>query len=290
MRRWVLAGLAVVGVVVAIIAATTLVGRSGDRAAAAPPLSVTVEQYRTDEVARTVKLAVRNTGDTTIEVVDAELVAPSFTPAGQVTTTALVPPGGLRVDIRSGYGRGRCTGPPDQLVSEPASVRLGVRQPNQDIARVTLPLPYPNELLNRLLRLDCQQEALLRIVTVAFGPLRPTADGALAGTLVLTRQSGAEPVTVHDVDGSVLISVDPEPADRPPPLGTLAGGAARLEMPVRVDAERCDGHALGEIKKPYVFPVWLRIGATEQNTDVAVTEADKVTLFEMVRQRCHLAK
>ena len=253
---------------------------------AAPPpakLHATAEQWRTDEVARNLAVALHNDGTVPLRVTRVQLVLPSFTGAGTVEKEALLPVGGLRVDVPVPYGTGTaCDGP--SPAAAPSQAIVDVAPEGGPVSRVTLDLPHPNERLDRLLRQDCLAARAARSVSLTFGPWTSTPDGALRGSLVVTRAAGAGPaaVTVAELGGNVLYTLKP---DR---LGDLAAGAPSVAFGLRADALDCDPHAVAEVKKPYEFPVRLVLGGEDVPTQVAVAEGDKLTLDTMLRARCGL--
>ncbi|GAB7047116.1 hypothetical protein [Catenuloplanes indicus] len=272
-RRPVLIGVVVLGAAAACAAAPSDVPEV--------PLSAELVQHRTDQVARTVKIQLSNRGDAPVQVVRAELRSPSFTGAGPIDTDTLVLTGDVRTDIRIGYGRGVCTGPARTLTAEPATAVLGVRN-GDGVREVALPLPHPSELLTSLLRADCEQAEVARVATATLTGLAERPDGALDATVRLTRTGGTEPVRMTEIRGSVLYTLTAAPGTH-----TLAAGAATLDVPLTIDANRCDPHALGEVKKPYEFPVWLAVGdAPAVYTLIEVPPAAQEILFGFVHRRC----
>ncbi len=250
-------------------------------AVAAPRLRVTAEQWRTDEVARNLAVALRNDGDVPVRVSRVELRLPSFTGAGAVPTEALLPVGGLRVDVPVPYGTGTACA---AASSAPSHVVVDAAPEGGPTSRMTLPLPYPNVLLDRLVRQDCQIARAARSVSVGFAPWRPTRAGWLRGGLVVTRAAGAgsAPVTVADLGGNVLYNV------KPVQLGALPAGVRTVTFPLVADVVDCDPHAVAEVKKPYEFPVRLVLGSENVPTTVTVSAADRLTLDTLLRRRCGL--
>ncbi|GIJ03191.1 hypothetical protein Sya03_25430 [Spirilliplanes yamanashiensis] len=249
----------------------------------APKLHATAEQWRTDEVARNLAVALHNDDTVPLRVTRVQLVLPSFTGAGVVDKEALLPVGGLRVDVPVPYGTGTaCAG--ESPAAAPSQAIVDVAREGGPTRRVTLDLPHPSERLDRLLRQDCLAARAARSVALTFGPWTSTPDGALRGSLVVTRASGAgpDPVTVAELGGNVLYTL------RPDRLGDLAAGAPTVAFGLRADALDCDPHAVAEVKKPYEFPVRLVLGGEDVPTQVTVTENDKLTLDTMLRARCGL--
>jgi hypothetical protein len=285
-----LVAVAVAAVAVAGAVAVRLAsGGSAAADAASLKLRVTAEQWRQHEVARQVAIALYNDGPVPVRVSRLELVAPSFDGLAAVAVDALLPPGGLRVDVPISYGIGRCDGVNTTPSAEPSTVLVEATPAGGRARTLTLRLAQPNPMLDKLLRNDCEQARLRRAVaTVHFGGWRADAAG-LRGTVVVERGAEDTPVTLQDLTGSIMYSLDPDPAGRPRPLGTLAAGQRRLVVPVTARPGRCDQHALAEIKKPFVFPAWITLGDGERRyTEIAVSDPDRKLLDRMLRRVCHL--
>ncbi|MDR7321322.1 hypothetical protein [Catenuloplanes niger] len=270
----------------AIAVAATVVHVTADRTGVAEPaipLGAELVQHRTDQVTRTVKIQLSNRGATPVRVVRAELRSPSFTGAGPIDTDTLVLTGDVRTDIRIGYGRGVCTGPARSLTAEPATAVLTVRDGDRT-REVALPLPYAGELLTSLLRADCEQTEVARVATATLTGLAERPDGALDAVVRLTRTGGTEPVRMTELRGSILYTLTPV-GER----AGLAAGQATADIAVTIDSNRCDPHAVGEVKKPYEFPVWLAVGdAPAVHTLIEVPAAAQEILLGFVHRRCGL--
>ena len=125
-------------------------------------------------------------------------------------------------NIRIPYGTGRCTGndtdnaatdgtgEPAAVASEPAAVVLRVRTADGRERPVRLELPHPDALLDRLLAADCRAAWLAAVATVGFDGWMETTGGALRASLVVERVGSAAPITVHDLEGSVIYRITPE--------------------------------------------------------------------------------
>jgi hypothetical protein len=269
----------VVVAVAATVAAATLHGGSTPDEEPVP-LTAVLMQHRTDQVLRTVKIQLTNRGDTPIQVVRAELRSPSFTGVGPIDTDTLVPAGDLPTDLRIGYGQGVCPA----AAAAPATALLTIDAGGRT-REVALPLPYPSELLDSLLKADCEQAEVHRTATATLAGLTPRPDGALDAVVRLTRVGGAEPVVMTDLKGSILYNLTPVATS--PPYGTLGTGQAMVDIPIVIDTFRCDPHAVGEVKKPYEFPAWLAVGdAPTVYTLIDVPAPDQATLFALVRENC----
>lgn len=89
---------------------------------------------------------------------------------------------------------------------------------------------------------------------MSFAPGWTRRGDSAFGTLVLSRRSGALPVTVSAVDGSVIFTLRE--------TGTLPAvlQAEDVRVPVEALPSRCDPHALAESKRTFVFAIATAIG------------------------------
>ena len=63
------------------------------------------------------------------------------------------------------------------------------------------------------------------------------------------------------------------------PLARLDAAHPTASVPVVLTQARCTGHAMGEIKKPYLFLVWFGPpGTAGQAVELPVSAADKTRL------------
>lgn len=216
--------------------------------AAAPQLAAEVKQYRADIAPRRLSVAVTNAGDSPVVVTGVQLTAAGFEPVPASEVEVELAPGD-RTDVKVPYGTARCDGAAgaDQAV-------VAVRGAGE----LRLDVPEGNGLLERLRSRDCAEQALRTAVDLRLSDAWTLVGAELQGALVLERRAGEEPVTVVEPGGNVLFTIrPPEPAV---PLGVLEPGAERVELPLRVTATRCDGHALAESKRSYVFAFFTTVG------------------------------
>jgi hypothetical protein len=126
--------------------------------------------------------------------------------------------------------------------------------------RGTYPVPDP-ERLAALNARDCGQRAVLEVVDLVFDDA-PTVEGqVLTTSLRATRRAGDDPITITQIDGSILFQLLPDGPDGA--LATLAPGTARASIPLEVRNTRCDAHAVSQSSLSYRFPVFVRIGDGE---------------------------
>lgn len=209
-------------------------------------LSAEVRQYRNDVALRRLSVTVTNDGDRTVSLRGVRLAAPGFAPLPMADPEVELAPGD-RVDLPVPYGAVTCGAPPGQ---DRAELRVDGRE-------VTVELPVDGGLLERLRRKDCTQQEVARAVALSLGTFA-RAGKQLTGTLVLTRQGGAAPVTLTEAGGTIVYTV--RPAGLP---AVLAPGATRLEVPVTLTATRCDGHALSQNSRGAVFTFFIAVGGAE---------------------------
>ncbi|MFI6812864.1 hypothetical protein ACIBG7_10665 [Nonomuraea sp. NPDC050328] len=180
------------------------------------------------------------------------------------------------------YGEAVCSDDGEQTV-RPASVIAHVKVGDGPLRKVVFPVPHPDPLLARLLRDECQAQQVRKLSDLAFAPEWRERGKELHGTLVLTRRSGANAITVRSIDGTTHYMIEG-------PVRTLEAGAARLEIPVVVTPARCDPHAFAEAKKAYLFPVRVTVDREEKPRVVIVIPDEKaqVQMLYYAKKVCGL--
>jgi hypothetical protein len=244
-------------------------------------LRATAEQWRQDEVARQLGIALHNDGDAPVWISRVEPDLPSFDGEAPVDTTALLPPNGLRVDVTVPYGTGGCT-----AASEASYVTVVARvEGDTRTQRVRLALPHPNELLNRLLADDCAAETVRRSVSLRFGDWTDLGADGVRGSLVVERAGAATgAVRLHSFDGNVMYRLAYRTAT---PLAEVTAAAPVTALPFVASPLRCDLHAFAEVKKPFEFPVRVSLdGGKPLYTTVPVDDDDRKALDTMLRRNC----
>ncbi len=252
---------------------------------AGQPIAIraTAEQWRVHEVNRQLAIALHNDGDTPVRVSRVEPVLPSFDGETPADTDAVLPVGGLRVDVPVLFGTGGCT----PTRAAPSQVIVTARPEGAaDWQRVALDLPHPAPLLDKLLALDCATERIEQSVTLSFGPWQDLGAGGVRGSLVVERTAAATgPVTVTELDGNVLYRLAfPDGIRR-----EVTAANPRAQAPLVVTPLRCDAHAFAEVKKPFEFPVHVALGDGEAlATPLPVDEDDRAALDTMLRRICEI--
>lgn len=243
-----------------------------------------LQQYREDEVRHVLKIELRNTGAETVRVDALRVDWPGLDGTQDATPAYDLPPGVVAA-LEVPYGEAVC-----DTESRPTDpVNAVVQTGDQE---VLVPLAVSDDLLERLWDLDCRRQRILDAVDVELGTdwARTTVDGepVLRGQLLLTRGTSTTPISVLDLDGSVLLTFDA--ADREAqPLLTMPPDVATSVLVVDVGSTlRCDGHSLGESKKTYVFDVGLDLGDGEGRVDVTLQPPDDVKpqMYDVLKEAC----
>jgi hypothetical protein len=199
------AGVAVLAGVGVLVARTV----GGDQSTAAPNVALSVEQYRDDEVAHAIQIAVRNHEPEPIAVEDVQFDSPDFMPTGRVGYgEEPVPPGGLQIDFKTAYGKGRCDGVTVPAHAGPATAVLRIQSADGTADDYRYPLADPRGLLDGLLAADCRQVLVANVADITFGDTWTVTRGGsqpvLHGTVELHRTNLDRSVAVTDLLGSVL--------------------------------------------------------------------------------------
>jgi hypothetical protein len=242
-----------------------------------------LQQYREDEVTHKLVVELTNMGTTTVRVDALHVEWPGLDGTEDATPAYDIPPG-VTVGLKAPYGEAVC----DTAERPTDPVNAVVTTPDQE---VVVPLKAEDLLLSKLWELDCQRQAVEAAVDLSFGGewTRETVDGepVLRGSLQVSRGEGDGPISVVDLDGSVLLTLDAvQPAT---PLLVLEPGTASGSLTIDVGSTgRCDGHSLGESKKTYVFDVGLDLGDGQGRVDLTLQPPDDVKplMWEMLKDAC----
>ncbi|KAA9379973.1 hypothetical protein F5972_10155 [Microbispora cellulosiformans] len=258
------------GAITALFTLAACGGQATESPTPPPGVSVSLNQWRSDEAAHELEVSVRNDGDTPVRFVDVQLVTGSFAtlPPTRVDSTLGRTP---RTDLRIPYGEARCdpaTIPPVR----PATVVATVQAGEGPARRAEFPVRHPDPLLAGLVKAECGAYLLRRAADVTFGDTWTRAGRTLRGVLLVTRRQGAEPVTIDELGATTHYAVRPL-SGRSRPVAVLEPGTPRLEIPVEVTPARCDWHAFAEAKKAYLFPVYGTVGTGERRYLIATPPA-----------------
>ncbi|BCJ53007.1 hypothetical protein Asp14428_44820 [Actinoplanes sp. NBRC 14428] len=246
-------------------------------------LHATAEQWRNNEVNRELAVALHNDTGVPVWVSRVDPVLPSFEGESGADTNTLLPASTLRVDIPVKFGAGAC------IPAAAASHVVVVARPEGATKwqRITVPLPDPNPLLDRLLAIDCATQRVQQSVTLRFGPWTDLGRDGVRGSILIDRTAAATTdVRIREVDGNIMYRFAFAGAT---PLATVTAAAPHAEVRFTAQPQRCDLHAFAEIKKPFEFPVRVSLGAAEPlTTTIPVDADDRRALDTMLRRNCGL--
>lgn len=259
-------------------------------------LAATLEQYREDQITKTIQIQVVNRSTRTVRLSELRLTWAGLTATPAGARSELVGPGQV-LDLPVPLGDAVCGDPPRADARVPASAaRASATQAWEGAAAgpVNIPITDTRGVLARVYRPDCQRQSVEYAAAVAFDPEwtdTTASDGrpAALGTLRLRRRHGSDPVTVTQINGSVLLSIAPvTPAAAGALLLTLAGNAADATLPVILtESGRCEAHALAESKHTFFLPVALAVAASPVVLiDVIPDDAAKIQLLKMINRSC----
>ncbi|MDQ3176401.1 MAG: hypothetical protein M3Q72_02490 [Actinomycetota bacterium] len=299
--RLVLAG---VGVMLALLVAAVLVIASGDDTQAPttptdppvtlpnsttvpPSIDVTAQAivYRTDQaVGGRFRVKLTNTGNDEFTVTGVRLESAGFETLAFTPHDTLYSPS-ERTDLVTPFGDVRCE-PGDALDPTDAAIRFVTASGSAGEVRVPLESIY--EAIPKLYERECDKAFIEESAVIAItDPIEESGEGFDArarATLRITRAGSDEAIAVDDIRGSVLYSITGElPA-------MLAPGEDEIDIPIELRGTRCDGHALGETKQPFVYPIRLRIGDDfESSYDIPVNPSQQDQLWTfLVSRTCRL--
>lgn len=188
-------------------------------------------------------------------------------------------PGQQTIDLRYFLPRADCS------VAAGAAPMYGVAVTRRRTIREPMAADG-KRFLTRIWRTECAARRLDRAVSIRYGSTWTQegtgVEAVLHGSLVLTRGLGAEPVTVDQVDGSVLFELaTPGPT-------VLAAGESRAVVPVDVTTGgRCDPHSRGQSTQTFLFRVFLRLGDADPVGELVVpTKPQQARLLAYLDHAC----
>jgi len=242
-----------------------------------PGITAEAVRLRSDvAIGRQFQVRLQNTGTEPFTVTSAQFDSPGFAVLPAREETAQFAPGRV-IDLPVDYGAVQCSAGPD-----PAVAVLTVLRPSGAVE--TLRVPLAGSTVRQLFDTDCAVAGVLAVVDVAVVDLAE-ADGAMTADVVLTRRGdGDDVVVVSDLLASVVLQPVPQ-VDLPV---RLAPAQQELRLPVAFDAERCDPHALAEVKQPFVFPLIVTVGDDGDGVgvDLPLDDAQEVALQGFLGRVC----
>ncbi len=263
-------------------------GGSGPEPASADVrLVAEIDQLRADQVADRVQVGLVNSGDETVVVDSLHVRIPGFRSPKAVRKDSPVVPR-VPVNLRWPYGEVACgTDAAPEVGSPVVTLRAHTeRDPTRRTVRLTA--TDPQGVLQRIADRACAVERLTRDVALEFEDIwRPerAPDGVVLHGRLTARLRGDAPREISEVRGAILYGLRPDESAGPvpSPLAVLTSERREASIPVAAYAARCDGHTIGEIKKPYEFLVWVAAPGEEP---VAVTPAVGQPTKDALRLAC----
>lgn len=221
----------------------------------APGLGISFVQQRTDEGTPRADVRVSNGTDRPLRVRAVGLDWAAF--PGDVQRVSYAVPPQTVIDLPYRLPRADCSA---RAAEAPMRGVVVTAQ-----RRIVRPMPADGRrFLDRLHSSACVAREIAASVRVAWDVSGDPAelesgtwlDAVRRGGLLLTRtgRSDARPITVAQVQGSVLFEL------AVPRSARLAAHERRARVPVRMSPGRCDEHARSQSSQTFVWRVWLRVG------------------------------
>ena len=244
------------------------------------PITVDAYQVRSDEaVGGQFQVQVTNTGDEEFTVVGVRLQSPGSNSSSSSH------------DRRCSASGSAPTSPPNTGPSSatstwpPSGAGLQIQRPDGRDEEIDLPF-QSLYVLDRIHRRECAAQAFAEAVDMHLGPMEVATSGdrsVMSTTLVLERRGSDEAIVVDDTRGSVLIT----PILTSSTGRELAVGAEQVDMPYEFETRSCMPHLLADVKKPFDFTVYVRIGDAEQQAVALETsQAERDQLWDYVLDFC----
>jgi hypothetical protein len=246
-----------------------------------------IDQLRADQVANRVQVGLVNSGDETVVVDSLHVRIPGFRSPKAVAKDSPVFPG-VPVNLRWPYGEVSCGNDAAPEVGGPVVTLRAHTESDPTPRTVRLTATDPQGVLQRIADRTCAVERVNRDVALDFEDTwRPQRgrDGVVLHGRLRARLRSDEPREITEVRGAILYGLRPDESAGPvrSPLAVLTSQRRDASIPVTAYAARCDGHTIGEIKKPYEFLVWVAVPGEEP---VAVTPAVGQPTKDALRLAC----
>lgn len=229
-----------------------------------------VVRLRTDEAVGG-RVQVRLTATEPLTVTAVALQSPAFT-AQPPTVEDTDYRAGQTIDLPVPFGAVDCDQPVDPVAARVTVVLGGAVE--------DLVVPLAGDALATVAGEEC---AVARFAAAVTLEVRGLTDGPddVTGDVVLTRVAGHdEDVEVAALGRSVLL----QPTTSTGLPAVL--GDDELVLPLRITLATCEPHVLAEAKKPFVFPLRVRVGDTEAVPDLPFTDAQRAQLQALVDRVC----
>jgi hypothetical protein len=229
---------------------------STDTAAASEPagLHATLQRSRLFETRRSLRLALRTTGDDDVQLQAIQLRSPFFDRVPPQPRDPLVVPGGAPVAMPLEFGDPRCDGATDGT----SEVMLDT---GDDEIVVVLDESPPG-LLAELHEAECAVLAVREDADIRLGDTwERTGPRTVTGEVEVSQRRQGATVTVAGLEGNVIFHLDVEhPAGTSAPVLEVSDRQPSDRVAVTLTASRCDPHALIEYKRTFVYVALVDVG------------------------------
>lgn len=252
-----------------------------------PGVSVSLHQFRVDQVARRILVGVHNDGPGTIYIKDVQLESGSFAAIPPIKVEQEFGPT-PRVDLPITFGTARCDANAVPAL-RPSAVLARIRGGDGTPHRVRFRLQHPEPLLSQILTTECGTFIVRQAIDVRFGdtwtPGKVAGKDVLRGALVLRRTGRGRQVTVTGVGANPHYDLNPEVKL---PL-VVPRGTGDYTVAVNVSPARCDAHSFAEAKYAQRYSIFAGVGDGRRYT-VPFESAGRTrtAIDDFVRKVCHL--
>ena len=211
--------------------------------------SAVVAFPRTLQADRMVEVQIASAhGDGT--VVELTLESPLFVGPMRAESVSRTTPG-FPARLRVPLGEAVCPAPPgpttaSYVLAPPFTTREEVEPGSTSSGSATV----DPDVLAQIHATECRARLATDAAAPSFAQGAVPAAGELVTAVELSRGSSEAQVTLTQLTGNVIFSLEAAPDALPVTLTADQGGAA---VPVTVTATRCDAHAFAESKKTFVF-------------------------------------
>jgi len=213
-----------------------------------------------------VNVKISRDDDTAFVVFDKQLLAEYFEPAPVEERRTILPPNGQVVALQTLFGNvADC----ESTAPVRATIVLTFSY-GDDPARKRASFPLTDTATLGQIRL---QECTVRQVLAENDiELRKTAvDGeTMTSDLVITRRSGNSRLELESIKGTVLFGAS-TPFEQGDPARVLEPDRSSLVLPIDIDVNRCDSHAVAETTRKFGIDLYVSVdGADPQRIDVPI--------------------
>jgi hypothetical protein len=188
-----------------------------------------------------------------------QLDTPLFTPVEPQARDARLRTGGRALVMPLKYGDADCD--VDPADAGPARL-VAVVAGTDETVRLDL-AEQPDDLLAGLHAAECEVQGVLDQVDVAFGDTwTRTAERQYETTIELAQRTEGTTATLTEMRGNVIFGVtDLDPGHAAgDPWAVVDDDHPTARVPLRVEAGRCDPHALTEYKRTFVLVAMISVG------------------------------